>query len=211
VCAKSPGRCGNPEKKQMSSLKSDFYDIRLPRLSTRDLWCHHFDSELVVDGIGAVECGIGAVVGPVSSKRQRKAVELTSRYFHREFCSQGVQYSTKVLSAPDEHRAYLWVDKHEYDWHHHKKVYPVIGACCFRLRRPKGALAMGSGSKSYILEWAWFHPYERRRGHFSKALPYFLARFDRVIADEPVRQELDALLAGQGLYPYKFSGKKAVG
>jgi hypothetical protein len=145
-------------------------------------------------GIDAVECGISAVVDHGSSKRQRKAVEVTFRYFCREFRNQIVPYDSKALSGPDEYRAYLWVDRHEYVWHHHKKLYPVIGACYFHLREYKGALPPGVPGSCYVLEWTWFHPYERRRGHFSKALPYFLARFQRLIADDPGGLEIDALL-----------------
>jgi hypothetical protein len=178
----------------MSSLKSDFYDIRLPHLSTKELRCQHLDSELIVNGIAAVECGISAVVDQDSSKRQRQAVEVTFRYFCREFRNQVVPYDRKALSGPDQHRAYLWVDKHEYVWHHHKKLYPVIGACYFHMREDSGALPPGIPGSCYVLEWTWFHPYERRRGHFSKALPYFLARFQRLIADAPGGLETEALL-----------------
>ncbi len=183
----------------MSSIKSDFYDIRLPHLSTKELRCQHLDSELIVNGIAAVECGIHTVVDQGSSKKQRKAVDLAFRYFCREFRNQVVPYDRKALSGPDQHRAYLWVDKHEYVWHHHKKVYPVIGACCFHLREYKGVLPPGVPGRCYILDWAWFHPYERRRGHFSKAVPYFLARFQRLIADDPAPLETEGLVNGNGL------------
>ena len=148
----------------MSSIKSDFYDIRLPHLSTKELRCQHLDSELIVNGIAAVECGIHTVVDQGSSKRQRKAVDLAFRYFCREFRNQVVPYDRKALSGPDQHRAYLWVDKHEYVWHHHKKVYPVIGACCFHLREYKGGpttrspwqmLHSGLGVVSPIRTPAW--------------------------------------------------------
>jgi len=55
-------------------------------------------------GIDAVECGISAVVDHGSSKRQRKAVEVTFRYFCREFRNQIVPYDSKALSGPDEYR-----------------------------------------------------------------------------------------------------------
>jgi len=183
----------------MSSIKSAFYDIRLPYLSTKELRCQHLDSELIVNGIAAVECGIHTVVDQGSNKRQRKAVDVAFRYFCREFRNQVVPYDRKALSGPDQHRAYLWVDKHEYVWHHHKKVYPVIGACCFHLREYKGELPPDAPGRCYILDWVWFHPYERRRGHFSKASPYFLARFQRLIADGPAGLEMDALLKANGL------------
>jgi hypothetical protein len=182
----------------MSSLKSDFYDIRLPHLSTKELRCQHLNSELIVNGIAAVESGISTVVDQGSSKRQRQAVDVAFRYFCREFRNQVVPYDRKALTGPDQHRAYLWVDKHEYVWHHHKKVYPVIGACCFHLREYKGVLPPEVPARCYILDWAWFHPYERRRGHFSKALPYFLERFQRLIADDPACLETDALLKANG-------------
>jgi hypothetical protein len=54
----------------MSSIKSDFYDIRLPHLSTKELRCQHLDSELIVNGIEAVECGIHTVVDQGSNKKQ---------------------------------------------------------------------------------------------------------------------------------------------
>jgi hypothetical protein len=40
--------------------------------------------------------------------------------------------------------------------------------------------------------------HERRRGHFSKASPYFLARFQRLIADDPASLETEALLKING-------------
>ena len=92
----------------MSSIKSDFYDIRLPHLSTKELRCQHLDSELIVNGIAAVECGIHTVVDQGYNKRQRKAVDVAFRYFCREFRNQVVPYDRKALSGPDQHRAYLW-------------------------------------------------------------------------------------------------------
>jgi hypothetical protein len=159
----------------------------------------HLDSELIVNGIAAVECGIHTVVDQDSYKRQRKAVDVAFRYFCREFRNQVVPYDRKALSGPDQHRAYLWVDKHEYVWHHHKKVYPVIGACCFHLREYKGELPPDAPGRCYILDWVWFQPYERRRGHFSKALPYFLSRFHRLITDDPAALEAEGLLEANGL------------
>jgi hypothetical protein len=183
----------------MSSIKSDFYDIRLPHLSTKELRCQHLDSELIVNGIAAIECGIHTVVDQGSSKKQRKAVDLAFRYFCREFRNQVVPYDRKALSGPDQHRAYLWVDKHEYVWHHHKKIYRSLVLAASTCENTRASYPPGVPGRCYILDWAWFHPYERRRGHFSKAVAYFLARFQRLIADDPGPLETEGLLNGNGL------------
>ena len=60
----------------------------------------HLDSELIVNGIAAVECGISAVVDQSSSKRQRKAVDVAFRYFCREFRNQVVPYDGRRLLDP---------------------------------------------------------------------------------------------------------------
>jgi Plasmid pRiA4b ORF-3-like protein len=114
-------------------------------------------------------------------------------------------------AAPPEDCAGAWDYLKRLDWH--KSHLPIdelnimakamrrfldSGACCFHLREYKGALPPGVPGRC---------PYERRRGHFSKALPYFLARFQRLIADDSAGLEMDALLKVNGLSVREVSAK----
>jgi hypothetical protein len=84
----------------MSSIKNDFYDIRLPHLSTKELRCQHLDSELIVNGIAAVECGIHTVVDQDSYKRQRKAVDVASAIFVESFVIKSFRTTEKRFRDP---------------------------------------------------------------------------------------------------------------
>src|SRR5262249_29041872 len=81
--------------------------------------------------------------------------------------------------------------------------YPVIGACCFRYRHDVEPLPPGIPPDYYALQWIWFHPYERNRGHLSRALPYFQARFGRLIAEPPFSPAMNAFLHKHCCRPYE--------
>lgn len=149
-----------------------------------------------IDGISAVGCGLKAVVTPTSPQVLRRAVTCIAHYFRREITNGMLQYSSSE-EDDDGHRAYLWANE---GCLHNGKI-TVFGACCFRLRQWPHPLPEGFPEESYALQWLWLHPYERRKGHLSKAWPYFLARFDPFVPEGPFSPGMDAFLRKHNYHP----------
>ena len=173
--------------------KGDYYDILPPRLQEAQLevsWAVEPGKE-TIRGTSAKSAGVRAVVTAASPQALREAVECLAYCFHREVeCHIQTPYCS--CEADDQHRAYLWTADGD-----SAGESLVIGACCFRLRQWSDA------PDGYALQWIWFHPYERRRGHFRKALPYFTNRFGRIIAEEPYSPAMEAFLKKHRLYPHE--------
>jgi hypothetical protein len=115
------------------------------------------------------DSGISAIITPKSPKSFRIAVETLAYYFRREFSYDFCQYCAEEGSDESEHRAYLWTTARAAPYNQHA----IIGACCFRKRHYDEPLPPGVPADCYALQWIWFHPYERRQGHLTRALPYF--------------------------------------
>lgn len=112
----------------------------------------------------------------------RKAVETLAIYFRREFKFDFVQYQYR--GDEKTARAYLWLLP---DW---DTSYNAIGACCFRQRKWRNV-------KYWGLQWIWFHPYERGRGHLTKSWPYFQARFGDFYPEPPLSWGMESFLNGE--------------
>jgi hypothetical protein len=119
-------------------------------------------------------------------------VERLGIYMKREEC-----YDTPVYDAEEEalHRAgdvaYLWTSYQHAGWGKDQPLLPAIGACCFRWRK------WADAPPGWALAWVWFHPYERRRGHLTRAWPYFRARFGDFIAEPPLSPAMQAFMLKQ--------------
>jgi hypothetical protein len=113
-------------------------------------------------------------------------------HFRREFGYDFVQYTSG--EEDDGHRAYLWVLPGTLE---NGKV-KAVGACCFRWREWDGAPA------SYGLQWIWLHAHERRKGHLTKAWPYFQERFGKFIPESPLSPAMKRFLLKR-LDPVAFS------
>jgi hypothetical protein len=182
---------------------NDFYDIKVNHLRN-GLPERSFNSESEIDGVSASKCGIGAIITPRSSKTSRKAVEHIACYFRREFEYDFIQYYSEEYTHPDEHRAYLWINHRRCEYSRQGlPVDPVIGACCFRLREYEGERPPTIPPRCYALQWIWFHPYERHQGHLTKALPYFIARFGKLIAEPPFSPAMDGFLKKHHAWPHE--------
>ena len=60
--------------------------------------------------------------------------------------------------------------------------------------RPTSPEADEWESAHWGLAWVWFHPYERRRRHLSRAWPYFRARFGDFEVERPLSLAMAAFL-----------------
>ena len=104
----------------------------------------------------------------------RKAVWTFATFFRREFAYDFVQYGDLGNETDAAARAYLWTGADI----NARNMFPVIGACCFRWRKYKN-------ESLWALQWIWFHPYARQRGHLKAAWPYFRCRFQAFDVELP--------------------------
>ena len=111
----------------------------------------------------------------------REHVERFAYYFLRERRKGSVQFEAAESSESIgyvKYEAHLFNDGHRY-----------IGACCFRWREFKDAPA------SWSIDWVWFHPYFRSRGHLTRAWPLFTARYGDFHIARPLSHSMEAFLA----------------
>lgn len=165
------------------------YTIAVPYLPARqperELWRHVLTGHLY----GALPNGV-EVVYCDSPESNKKAVHELARLFRREFHYDFVQYHASS-SDPDA-RALLWVDEC-----HGSRT--AIGACCFRLRD-------GDERETHWgLQWVWFHPYERQKGHLSRAWLAMRKRFGTFAVEEPLSKAMSVFLERHGGDPYRVT------
>ena len=167
-----------------------WYDIRLPVLPAARLAS---GPALDRQEPGYVETPPGLpapwVVATKSPASVRKAVEQLGRYFRREFHYDFVPYTSLVDVGRG--RVYLWSVR---TFHKHDMRELIVGACGFYWgewdNHPHG----------WAMSWCWFHPYERRRGHLSRAWPYCLARFPGFICEPPLSDAMTKFLLKRGYF-----------
>lgn len=173
----------------------DRYTIRLPFLRTEarrpDLGRMDEapnDEQETVARLGLiVPLGVVPVTG-ASQVPIRRAVHRIARYFNREFGYDGVQYNSRERDSNTETVAFIWTKSSYHDRYHEGGVF-AFGACCFRWRTYKDQVS------SWALQWAWFHGYERRKGHLSKAWPFFEARFGHFDVERPLSPAMQSFVA----------------
>ena len=162
----------------------DHYDIRLPFLAANDNH-NHDDSR--------PEGAPFRVVGPVSPRPWRDAVEGLAYYFRRETGYDFPPYTASELDwnwdlAKD--RVLVFAKETVLtDWV--EAVY-FFGAVGVRWRDWRDAPA------SWSIAWAWLHPYERRKGHLTKAWPFILKMFPSPHVEPPLSQAMIGFLKKVG-------------
>ncbi|MEM5372841.1 hypothetical protein V4C53_43530 [Paraburkholderia azotifigens] len=114
----------------------------------------------------------------------RQALETLARYFKRELGFDFMQYGADETPASKgyiPYEAYLFYEP-AYDRQTHwdqRLSQRIFGACCFRQRQTDGRDA------SWSLDWAWMHPYFRRRQHLTRAWITFEQRYGAGFHVEP--------------------------
>jgi hypothetical protein len=162
------------------------YDIRAPMVSLEtlaDSWVA--EAGRAKRGKHGSHFGIAGVVTPSSDRQMRSAVEWLAHYFRREMGFDNVQFDAHERAEEHKYRAYLWADRMLED---ERGRIPAFAAICFRWREPKG------DSPYWGAQWAWFHPYARRKGHLSVAWSYFQKRFGKIIPESPLSPAMEAFL-----------------
>jgi hypothetical protein len=118
----------------------------------------------------------------------RRAVHTLAGYFQREFHHDQVPWSQH--DEEPSTMAFLWCPTP-------REQSPAIGAACFRARQWKGK------PDGYGLVWVWFHPFERRRKHLSRAWPFFKSMFGNFVVEAPRSLSMEAFLAKQAALAVK--------
>ena len=144
-----------------------------------------------VDGVSGSDCGLAGMVTQRSPLPMRRAVQQMAHYFQREVHYDFLQYVAVEEERDDKTVAFLWTDDYPID---NKGSLEVLGACCFRWRQYSD-----SGDR-YALQWIWIHPYRRRKGHLTKAWPYFEKRFGEFIVEGPLSRAMRVFLATKTKY-----------
>jgi hypothetical protein len=157
--------------------------IEMPRVFVRSFAGTRGIGELGKDMDAAQSAGLEwprdlRLITSHSPLRARKAVRCCAIYFRREFRFDFVQYEGADETPDPTARAYLWAD----DGH------VAYGACCFRWRVPS------QGEPWWALQWIWFHPYERERGHLKRTWPLFEARYGDFAVEGPISRAMRAFL-----------------
>ena len=114
--------------------------------------------------------------------KYRKAVEKLAYYFRREFGYDFPPYHAR--STTDV--VFMWIGM-DFDNIGNKKSVGY-GVCAFDYETC-------GADRHWFLTWAWLHPYERRKGHLSKALPYFEERFGDFGVQYPLSESMENFLA----------------
>ena len=125
------------------------------------------------------------LVNTESPKDFRKHVEFFARCFKRE-----LQFDFVQFDASESPRSPYYTPYEAHLFHEHAMdlvryvgepaKHRSIGACCFR--RDQTA----SQGAEWSLQWVWFHPYFRQRGHLSMAWPSFREWYGEFTVDPPL-------------------------
>jgi hypothetical protein len=118
-----------------------------------------------------------------SPRKVRLVVQDFAYYFRREFGYDFVQFAA---TERDNYKAYLFANPSN-EW---PRVW--AGACCFRWRDYKD---IGS---CWSLQWAWLHPYLRRKGIFGAAWDKFRSEMGKFFTEPPYSDAMVAFLRKRG-------------
>jgi hypothetical protein len=124
----------------------------------------------------------------------RRHVETLAYYFKREFHFDFPQFEASESPSDSWYVPYdAWLFHEEAnDEVRDLEDNPrrVIGAACFRQRIDEDAI-------NWALQWIWFHPYERRRGHLTQSWALFRSRYGQFHVEGPVSDAMAQFLAKQ--------------
>ena len=103
-----------------------------------------------------------------------------ARAFKREFNYDFIQWDEDGNEEEDAHGFLFTGENGE-----------IIGAAAFRNR-------IINDKQRWGLQWIWFCPSERRKGHLDKRWPYLREKFEEFIVESPVSDAMKSFLEKQG-------------
>jgi len=142
------------------------------------------------------------VVGPRSPMSWRKAVEEMALYFKREMKYESIGYSTyewRELLLVDD-RMLVFTDTYVEEKQPTKESRTdftirllFTGVIAMRARKQRW-----NSRPNWTLDWVWFHPFARRRGHLTRAWPFLLQMYPDLKISEPPSDAMRAFLNKNG-------------
>lgn len=126
----------------------------------------------------------------------RKHVERFAQHFKRELhydFSQFEAAETKMSLGFVRYEAYLFHKTADDLWQGEGPIKSrFFGSCCFRWREWTDV------PHEWSLDWAWFHPYFRARGHLTKAWPMFESKYGSFHLAHPLSSGMKEFLKKVG-------------
>lgn len=133
------------------------------------------------------------IVGPNSPLAWRKAAENLACYFRREFGYDFVQYQATECHhdwSLAKDRVLVFAKKSVNT--SFEDVFCFFGAVSVRW------IKWSNAPPSWSIEWVWFHPYERGKGHMTKAWPFILQMFPEPSVAPPISPAMKSFLVKVG-------------
>ena len=168
------------------------YDIRLPFVSSGQ---KHPNLNLY-----SKEKPHGApfdVVGTGSPLSWRNAVDEMALYFKHEMKYESFGYNAderdpllmddRMLVFTDTYPEVNQPTKEPPSGYTNRLFF--TGVIAMRARKERW-----NSGPNWALDWVWFHPFERRRGHLSRAWPFLLQMYPDFKISEPVSDAMQAFL-----------------
>ena len=121
------------------------------------------------------------VLGPDSPKPWRKEVEKLAYYFKREMAYDFPPYTANEdESSREVSRDRVLVFAKE-DWDNGVRFIGAVGVRWWE---------WSASRPWWTASWAWLHPYERRKGHLTKAWPFLLSMFPSPRMEPPLSHSM---------------------
>jgi hypothetical protein len=118
-----------------------------------------------------------------SDSEHTAAVHSMFAYFRKEYRYDFDQDHSAIEEDPTSH-GFLWLNEEE------GQGKQVVGGCCFRQKKVRD-------EDVWFLVWAWFHPYERRKGQLKAAWSYFKETFGDFYVEPPYSKDMRSFLIAQ--------------
>lgn len=138
------------------------------------------------------ECPSPLLVLPSSPRKIREFVEIFAKHFRRELHYDFVPFAATEVPTSQGYVPYEVYLFHEVASDLFDPDKPAkqrcIGACGFRWYEWTNAPACWS------LQWVWFHPYFRGRGHLSNAWPSFVKKYGNFHVQPPFSAAMEKFL-----------------
>ena len=131
------------------------------------------------------------VIGPRSPKAWRCEVEKLARYFRRELGFDFPPYTANESDSDSEPSRDRVLVFSKFDWE--DTIY-FIGAIGVRW------VEWDDAPPCWSFTWAWMHPYERRKGHLTRAWPVLMEMFPNPHMEPPVSEAMQRFLEKRGYF-----------
>jgi hypothetical protein len=115
-----------------------------------------------------------------SGIKLQKAVEQLGRYFRREFQYDFMPFEAGCMRG--DFRGFLFPILNEFVGRDHVRIG---GVAMFEWQTKEDVQDPAYGERWWLM-WAWFHPYQREKGHLTRAWRHFQSEFQDFHIQRPL-------------------------